>query len=185
MKLHQILCLLLALALALGLAACTQKPKEPTPAQAAKRDELAQEFMTEIRDDILPLKNQPGMIAAKGILISKEEEVADFALLDAFVDDYEAGVDCSLTACFITKSFVAVRMVMIDGVGYYFRYQYDSRNPIAVSSRVFDNIRITEDDALGKVQLRLEYDGKELVTFTFRKVREDVMPPEPGSKVPS
>ena len=185
MKLHKILCLTLALVLALGLTACARKPKEPTPAQAAKRDELAQEFMAEIRDEILPLKSQPGLIASKGILISKEEEVIDFALLDGFVDDYEAGVDGSLTACFITKSFVAVRMVMMDGVGYYFRYQYDSKNPIAVSSRVFDNIRIAEDDALGKVQLKLEYDGKELVTFTFRKVRENVMPPEPGSTVQS
>lgn len=181
MKLHKPFCLLLALLLLLGLGACAKKAKEPTPAQAAKRDELAQEFMAEIRDEILPYKNQLGLLSSKGILISEEEEVADFTLLDQFVDQYEAGTDCSLTICFVTKSFVAARMVMMDGVGYYFRYQYDSKNPIAVSSRVFDRIRIQEDAALGKVQLKLEYDGKELATFTFRSEKEDVMPPEPGS----
>lgn len=173
--------ILLILALALGQTACSQKPKEPTAAQAAKRDELAQEFMAEIRDDILPLKSHPELMGTKGILLSEGEQVADFTLLDEFVEAYENGQNAILTTCFITKSFVVTRMVMIDGVGYYFRYQYDFKKPIAVNSRVFDNIRIIEEEDVGKVKLALEYGGKELVTFTFRKRMEDVMPPEPNS----
>ncbi len=182
MKLHKLCCLLLVLLLCLGLSACSSKPKEPTPEQVAKRDELAQEFMLEIRDKILPYRNQVGLLHAQGVFISEEEQVSDFALLDQFVDQYEAGEDCSLTVCFITKSFVVARMVMADGVGYYFRYQFDPDEPIAVTSRVFDRIRVERDESLGKARLKLEYDEKELATFTFRQKKE-ALPPSPGSAV--
>lgn len=180
--LRNLLCILLACTILVFGVSC-KKAKEPTAAEKAKTEELAQTFMAQLRDVILPVRSHPIVLRDLGIFVSEEEKVPNTQPLDDFMALYESGQDCNLTIAFITKAFVVARLEVVNGSGYYFRYQFNSKEPIAVSNRVFDNIRITEDEQYGKVMLKLEYDGSEIVTFTFRPPtgEEDVMPPNPES----
>lgn len=167
MRQRNITTFILIAVLLLGLTSCG-KGKEPTAAQAALRDELAQEYMEEIRTQILPAREKPNTLAQLGCLVSQEEKVDHLARLDAFLEAWEAGEDSVLTTCFLNKSFVTTRLQVVDGVGYYFRYEYQPKEPIAVTGKVFDNIYTVTSEQTGRVQLKLEYDKKEIAIFSFR-----------------
>lgn len=181
--LPKLICIFTAAVLLLACCTSCSKAKEPTAAENAKKEELAQGFMAELRDVILPIRSNPTLLRDAGLFVSEEEKVPDTALLEEFVALYKAGRDCSITIAFVTKAFVVARLEVVDGSGYYFRYQFNSKEPIAVTSKMFDSAALTEDERYGKIMLKLQYDDVEIGTFTFRPPtgEEDAMPPPPES----
>lgn len=171
MKIHTKLlaCVILSALLLAGLSGCAGKPKELTAAQTSMRDTLAQEFMLELRDNILPQKDNKTYLSSLGVMISEDEKVKDMAPFDSFIDSVRAGEDCSLTVAFIGKGFIVTRYQMRSGTGYCFRYEYDEKaESISVTPKVFDKVGVETDESLGKVQMKLEYDGQDIAAFIFR-----------------
>ncbi len=129
----------LAVILAVGMCACSSGSSGAKPVDEDKKNELAQQFMAELRDQLLPVREDAARLAALGVYVSREEEVGDVDAVYAFFAGVEANEDCALTVAFLTRSFVAARIEFIDGAGYYFRYQHDDKNPIEVSFKQIDN----------------------------------------------
>lgn len=136
----------------------------------ARKEALAQEFMTDLRDNILIYREKPKTLAQQGLLVSNQTAVDDAEDLQAFCDDVQNGEAAQLTIAFYSSSpLVVTRIQFADkGEGYYFRYELDESAGIAVTAKYVDQVELSENSDTGKLTLTLKDGGAQIAQFSFK-----------------
>lgn len=134
----------------------------------AKRDELAQAFMMDLRDYILIYREQPKKLAELGLVVTDATGAQNTALLDDFYMLYQENREAQVTIAFFSSAPLVVARVQIDeeGGGYYFRYVLDEDAPIGVTAKYVDKIEFSQNSD-SKMQMKLLGSGKNIANFTF------------------
>jgi len=146
------------------LTACSSKPSAKR--DEAEKDELAQQFMMDLRDYILVYRNQPSKLRDVGIVVSDQNGSVGLSQVDGFYERYEAKEVAQLNIAFMNIPMVVVRIHFTEtGNGYYYRYELDEDEDIAVTAKYVDSLQLSTSDT-GKKTLKLLDGGKEM-TFTF------------------
>jgi len=134
----------------------------------AKRDELAQAFMMDLRDSVLIYRKQPQKLADLGLVVTNDAGAQNTALLEDFYKLYQEAREAQVTIAFYSSAPLVIARVQIDedGGGYYFRYVLDEDEPIGVTAKYVDKIEFSQGSD-SKIQLKLLSSGKNIANFTF------------------
>jgi hypothetical protein len=182
-KLHRGLFLILALAMIFSVGGCAGNQPEADSAAKAGLQEIGDDFATMIQNTIVPVKDNPARLHGLGIPVSRQEASYNVDALHDFYDSYQAGDDASVTMVFTNTAFVVVRVGFHKGNGYYMRYQYNEKNtgPLEVTTKMIDSVDVVIDDNIGKVELKLYNDKKDVATFSFKNIHTDGDSTEEGT----
>jgi len=139
-------------------------------------EQLAQEFIADLRREIMPFHDRPRELVTHGTLVLRTEYTMGIELLGEFYHAYQNGDYAQLTIFYFDFEPVVVsRVVFPDNEeGYWFRYQLNEENPglMGVMPRPAATVDVFRDEAHNTVNLLLYSGGAQVAEFIFPDHRQ-------------
>lgn len=166
--------LTICMLLLFSVAGCTKS--NASEQNLERTQELAQDFIDDLTANILPNREAANSLSNFEVVLFDSKKTYNIEYAENFATQMQNNEDTKLTMVFSTSSFVVNRLIYENGVGYYFRFQYDEKKdgqPLEITTKYIDNVELNTDDSRKKVELDVMKSKKKVATFTFRNVVRD------------
>lgn len=158
---------------AVALVSCAE-PAAMDNTDAQKAQEIGDAFVSDLQRIIIPRMEEPEKLIEDGYVLSKDDKSYNMDVLAEFAVTYDEPGDSLVTMVFSSKSFVAARVVFVNGRGYYLRYEYDPFNPknISVSAQAVDSVDLKYQEKPPKWEMKIINKNKDVASFSFYNPQE-------------